>query len=652
MTNKIQWLSGWMAGVAVAMFAALPQTGLAASEKEQQLIGVLQSDAPSADKAITCKQLAIYGSVEAVPVLAPLLQNPELASWARIALEAIPGPAADAALREALGNVQGALLIGVINSLGVRRDAQAVAGLAEKLNAPEVDIVAAAAEALGHIGGAPAARSLNQALARAPEAARPSVAYGCILCAEQLVAQGQRPAAIQLYDSVRNAKVPAQRVLEATRGAILARQADGLPLLLAELRASEKARFHMALRTARELPGRGVTQTLEAELERLASDWRLLLFLAIADREDDAVLPAVLRAAQGGFNQIRAAALERLDRFRDARAVPVLFDTLAAGDPDLATPAKATLARMDAQLVDAALLERLPKADGDTRRLLIELATQRRLAAALPTIMESTAAADAGVRRAALEAASFLGTDQQVPQLVRQLAQDPSPEERERLERALLAVCGRSGAPCLPHVMPLLKSPEPALRQSALRLLASLGGAHALAAVMVTLNDPAEAVQDEAVGTLATWPNNWPDDAAVAEPLLRLARSGKKPAHQIQGLRGYLLYVQEHKAFAPAAKVAKVKELLPLLKRPEEKRLVIAAVSSLPTGDSLDLLLAFTEDPAIAEEACLALVKVATDKNLQDSSKEQRRSALQTVLEKSKNDQTKKNAQAGLKQIR
>ena len=44
--------------------------------------------------------------------LAALLANPRLASWARIALEAIPGDEASAALREAAGRLDGRLLVG------------------------------------------------------------------------------------------------------------------------------------------------------------------------------------------------------------------------------------------------------------------------------------------------------------------------------------------------------------------------------------------------------------------------------------------------------------------------------------------------------------------------------------------------------------
>ena len=91
-------------------------------EKEQELIKLLRSDSPAAEKAIACKQLAVHGSPEAVPELALLLTDERLASWARIALEAIPGPAADEALRKAMNSLDGKLLIGTINSIGVRRD--------------------------------------------------------------------------------------------------------------------------------------------------------------------------------------------------------------------------------------------------------------------------------------------------------------------------------------------------------------------------------------------------------------------------------------------------------------------------------------------------------------------------------------------------
>jgi hypothetical protein len=85
---------------------AFAQNQPAEGYKESDLIRVPQCDAAKGEKAITCKRLAVYGSEKCVPVVAPLLADEELASWARIALEAIPCPAADTALRDAASELK------------------------------------------------------------------------------------------------------------------------------------------------------------------------------------------------------------------------------------------------------------------------------------------------------------------------------------------------------------------------------------------------------------------------------------------------------------------------------------------------------------------------------------------------------------------
>ena len=59
-----------------------------ANDKEKAAIAVLRGDAPEADKALACKQLAIHGTADAVPDLVALLDNERLHSWARTGLEA------------------------------------------------------------------------------------------------------------------------------------------------------------------------------------------------------------------------------------------------------------------------------------------------------------------------------------------------------------------------------------------------------------------------------------------------------------------------------------------------------------------------------------------------------------------------------------
>ena len=245
-----------------------------------------------------------------------------------------------------MGKLQGKLLVGVINSIGVRRDAKAVSGLVKKLKDADPEVASAAAVALGRIGGAKAAKALNQSLAVAPAGVRPAVAEGCILCAERFLAQGKPAEAVKLYDAVRGANVPRQKVLEATRGAILARQSAGLPLLLEQLRSPDKALFGIGLRTARELPGREVTEALAAELAGASPERQPLLLLALADRSDAAALPAVLEAARSGPQKLRLTAIGVLDRLGNVSSVPVLLEAATrrttrtgAGGPGRAGPA-------------------------------------------------------------------------------------------------------------------------------------------------------------------------------------------------------------------------------------------------------------------------------------------------------------------------
>jgi hypothetical protein len=85
-----------------------------------------------------------------------------------------------------------------------------------------------------------------------------------VLCAERFLAKGKPAEAADIYDEVRKADGPKQRILEATRGAILARNRDGIPLLIEQFRSPDKGLFQLALTTAREFPGSEVDTALAA----------------------------------------------------------------------------------------------------------------------------------------------------------------------------------------------------------------------------------------------------------------------------------------------------------------------------------------------------------------------------------------------------
>ncbi|MCP4263281.1 MAG: hypothetical protein GY774_38095 [Planctomycetes bacterium] len=634
-----------------AWSVAQDRPGPAAKFKESDLIVVLQSNAPKDEKAITCKRLAIYGTEQSVPSLAPLLADEELSSWARIALEAIPGSDVDTAFRDALGKLEGRLLIGVINSISVRRDVRAVDALVRKLDDANVGVASAAAVALGHIGGEKAAKALTQSLSDSPDGVRSAVAEGCILCAEWFQVRNRAAEAVKLYDTVRRADVPDQRHLEAIRGAILARKSAGVPLLIKQLRSGDKERFRIGLRTARELPGRDVTEALAVELDRLSPDQRPMLLLALADRNDSAVIPTVHKAAQSNSKDLRITAINILIRLGDVSCVPILLETVTENDADLEKAAMETLVRLPGKAVDADLLARLPQSQGKLQQVLIELAGQRQISKALPAVVSSLYVSDHGIRGVAVQTIGIIGQDQQTADLVKLLQKTNSSTERAGIRKALLAISGRCGMKCIPHLRPLMHSRDNELHMIGLRAMVIIGGPEALAAVKSAMESDELSVQDEAVRILSTWPNNWPDDSEAGQALLILATSAEKMSHQVLGMRGYLQYIRGNKKFSNEQKVARVIDLRSHIKRPEEMRLAIAVLGEASSSSALELLTTLAEDSAIAEEAYSAMVQIA-GKDIRGVSRDQRRQVLKTVMEQSRNGGTRRRAQRTLSRIR
>ena len=193
---------------------------------EQSLVEVLQSsDATPAAKQFICRKLSIIGSSGCVPALTAMLtqkpasnQEPHPADMARYALERIPGVAVDAALREALLKTSGTAKVGIINSLGQRRDKKAVAELSKLIYSSEALEADAAAAALGKIAGPDATKALAEARTKTKDKLRLVVLDSYLKCADQLAAEGKKSEASAIYRQL--SKEPAPIGAAALRGMV------------------------------------------------------------------------------------------------------------------------------------------------------------------------------------------------------------------------------------------------------------------------------------------------------------------------------------------------------------------------------------------------------------------------------------------------
>ncbi len=590
------------------VMTALPVQGedAPASPREKELIAVLRSDAPAAEKAITCKLLAIHGSDEAVPELAKLLPNEQLSSWARIALEAIPGEVADEALRNATATLKGKLLIGTINSIGVKRDAKAVELLSSQLQAKDAQVASAAAVALGKIGNDSATKSLQAALVTAPDNVRSAVAEGYVLCAERLHLEGKSAQAVTIYDEIRKADLPKQRVIEATRGAILARNQDGLPLLLEQFRSEDKKFFQLALTTAREFPGEELDKALVAELTKATPQRAALIIYAMADREETVILSAVLDASQQGPREVRLSALAALGRIGNVSCLSPLLKLATEDDDELAQAAMNALADISDETIDSEIVSSLSKTDAKSYPLLIQLVGRRRIEA-VPDLLKALENSDDSIRAAALVALGETITLDQLSVLVAQFIKPKHPEDLPLAQQALKAASVRmpDREACAAKLTVALGEAPSEKKSAVLEILSEVGGSNSLKTLgeAAMSNDPQ--LQDTASRLLGKW--NGVDAAPV---LLALAKDAPAEKYQVRALRGYIGLARKF-TMPEKQRVQMCQTAFDVSRRPEEQKLVLSVLTLHPSWGGLKLSIKAIQIPHLKKEATQSALAIA-----------------------------------------
>lgn len=574
---------------------------------EGKLIAVLKSDAPHKEKADACRQLAVIGTKDAVAPLAALLGDEKLSHMARYALEPIPDPAVDEALRDALGKLKGQPLVGVIGSIGVRRDAMAVGALTKMLRDPDAEVTQAAARALGKIRNLAAAKALQGALPNAPDANRLALCEGLFRCAEALGSEGQRDEAIAIYDQLRSAEAPHQVRGGALRGAILARGKDGLELLRQHLRSDDYILFSAAVQTAAELPGAEVTGALAAELNGLPADNQILVIQALGRRADAAALPALFALAKSGAQAVRVAAIRALPEIGDASAVPVVVELLADADRQISQTAQEALGGLPGPEADAAVMAMFNSTETSRRLAALELMGRRRMTVSVAELLKAAGGADSEVRTAAIKAVGELGGPAELPALLDLLMDLKASQDLDAARQALSDVCAKAADPesCTQKLIDLLDKAQPGQKVVLLRVLSAIGGPKALEAVHEAVDDPSPEVRVAAIRALGTWKT-----ADAAPYLLALAKSVSDPSDKALCLRGYL-GLAAHSDLPAGERLSMCQQAAGLIERDDEKRLLLGALGSINSPDALALIVPYLDDPATRAEAGTACVAIA-----------------------------------------
>ncbi|MBN2377621.1 MAG: DUF1080 domain-containing protein [Sedimentisphaerales bacterium] len=578
------------------------------SEEEQVQIAVLQSDAQLFDKVTACRKLTLIGTKKSVPVLAGLLDDDSLGDYARIAMERIEDPSVDDAFREALDKCQGRLLVGVVNSIGARRDVQAVSLLSKLASDSAAGVRAEALAALGMIATDEAVAIILHVMTTGPEMLRSAAADAALRCAEYQLSQSKQKKAVELYETVRKADVSEHLYTAATYGEIRARGTAGLPLLIKQLKTDNYVMINVALRAARELPGPEVTEALVAELGKLQPNIQILLIKVLADRKGPKVSESLEALAASDNPEVRAESLKVLGKVGNVSSVGVLLAAVKAGGED-ATIALSSLRMIKGGGVNEAIVGKMKIAQSDEKVELIKILSDRNASVAVDAVFAEAQSPDSQVRSAAFKALANLAGPDDVGRVVNLVRALEDTAGRKEAERAVISVAGKitDKSTRTDIIIAALKQEKKVdARCSLLRILSSFSDDKSFQIIKSSLGDENEQVKDTAVRAITAWP-----DSDALETLFAIFKGTNNQTHRVLALRSYVRLLRQDKQIASEKKVEILGEIIKQVDTTAEKKNILSSLASMQHSSALTIAEQYLSNPQVKNEAELATIQIA-----------------------------------------
>ena len=579
----------------------------AQAAQEDELIAVLKSQASVVDKCNACKQLRIYGTAESIPALAPLLTDERIGHAARYALEAMPYPQAGAALRNALAKASGKTKVGIIDSLGWRRDTDSVTLLAPLLKNADTTVATTAAKALGRIGNGKAASALIKACNNSNPEIKQAVLAAILNCAEISMSAGNDSQAASLYRSLSKPDTPSAIRVAAWRGLALTDGNRRPNLVIEALTGSDQQLRLVATKLIRETKDEQLVRACLQQWKSLNADAQVLLVNVLAARNNKAALPNIQKAYTSPHKPVRIAAIKALATLGNASSVAPLAKRAANTRGDEQTRARESLKTLRGKDINPEMLRQLMRTDTSVRVELIAALAARGATEATKSVIVFGKNEDKPTRAACYNALRLIAGAEALPEMVK-LLENADRKERAQLEKAITTVALREKAQT--HVTRAIKSAlgdstPTALKNSIIRILGALGDPSATGLIRIALADNETETRYTAIQALSAWPTAEPKD-----DLLKIAKTSDNKTHKVLALRGYIDLITRDTC-SPNKKLTMYKTAMTLAKSPAEKKKVLSGVSMLRTIAAIEMAQRCLKDPAIKNEAAYTATTIA-----------------------------------------
>lgn len=565
----------------------------------KEAIKFLADSNPQATRVWLVRMLGLFGGEESVPALAKLLAaaDPELRDAARRALQAIASPKAGEALRAALTSAQDPIVVrGLLDALAFRRDASDVDLIAKRLHGAEPAVASAAALALGKIGDPKAVAALVAAGDRATAGLRHDIA-NAILNAEAADAAALMPLVASEDPTLR-----------ATALARLAKvsPSSALPKLSEAMRAENPTVVAATLRVAADSRDTMLVKTVIEALPRLRPGLQAIAATVLAESGVKEASGAVAQLLRSPVQATRLDAIAALGKIGGADAVPPLLDRLANAPEDEERAAERAISVISDASVDEHLIKAAKGGSGPSAAAAIRALAARNPNGAAAIIIDLAKSQDTAVQMAALDGLKQAGGSHEFTPILEMVIATQDAGVRSKAISAAGAIASRASdrEGVVAALRRIMGTAPPELRAAIVPLLAAAPCPSALQTAVAAFADADGDVRDAAMRALSGWP-----DFSAADSLLKIARGTPvESKHYVLAMRGIAKLLGLNSA--PVGQRIKVaREAIAAAKRPDEKKIIIAALPGLKANEAQSLLKELSSDPAVGAEASAALQK-------------------------------------------
>jgi hypothetical protein len=225
---------------------------------------------------------------------------------------------------------------------------------------------------------------------------------------------------------------------------------------------------------------------------------------------------------------------------------------------------------------------------------------------ATPALLKFASGSSIKVRIAALAALEQTARDEHMLNLLDLLVKCEDDKVKARAMRTLSRLSGRlhDKSEAVKFVLATLPDADDGIKSSLFMILAYVAGKDALETVASYLGGTNSMLSDSAHRALFEWRG-----VEAASELLKIAGASEDLKNHVLAVRGFVRVVTAS-ANSDQEKVGLLRQIMPLTRRSDEKKIVLAGLGTIYCTDSLFYIDGFVDDKDVGHEARLAAKRV------------------------------------------